>query len=846
VNPRIDQQIVKRMLALGHEASLRWRDVMAAGAILVHENMRFGVLVLALTLLAEPAVGMPVFRAPFRAFDAVPGAGAFALGDFDADGDMDITAASVQAASVVILLNDGTGEFQPGFRIAPGDEPVAVTAADVNADGGLDLVIGGRVHVYVYLGQGDGTFRLSGDGTAGAGPHPIAVGDVNRDGRPDVVVANSDPFYGRSVSFFPGNGDGTLGARIDSPMDGVSASSIALADFDGDGQLDLVAGYSGGATFVYVMRGLGDGRFGPIAGHDSAYSPAVVATGDLNGDGKSDFVAGGEMDGSVSIHLGRGDGAFAPKVEIPAAGAGFVALTDLDHDGHLDILTAGSAIRGRGDGSFETPVPFVTDGGPAMAAAGDIDGDGVPDLITSHPAPGTVAVMHGLGDGRFDTPLDVQTVARPQAVAEGDVDGDGHTDLAVASYEGPLTILLGDGAGGFRRGTDVPDSPALAVALSDLNHDGALDLIILDYSTLTTRLGSGTGTFGAPSTLLVRPGSEGLAIGDLNGDGLPDVVLTTLGHYDSAFPPHFLPDSIVTVLLGAGDGSFASRLEVATGVAPLAVSVADMNGDGRKDLVVANVGSSSISVLLGHGDGTFLPRIDTATEEPDAMTSFDLDVDGHVDVATASRYEHTLTILTGSGDGTFRSQRSIPGVGPVQWIGCGDWDGDGRPDLAVTREDANTVRLFMGLGIGEFSKGDFYGAGSGPASGLAADLNADGRPDIVVVNTQGSSVTPLLNIAGEAAPPVTVTHVPPKTNLLLGSLRTQSGTVALSLASLEPASLSLFDVTGRQVLRLALGAIGPGAHDIWVAGASRLRSGVYFARLAQGAQAAHARWLVIR
>jgi hypothetical protein len=217
-----------------------------------------------------------------------------------------------------------------------------------------------------------------------------------------------------------------------------------------------------------------------------------------------------------------------------------------------------------------------------------------------------------------------------------------------------------------------------------------------------------------------------------------------------------------------------------------------------------------------------------------------------VDVATASRYEHTLTILTGSGDGTFRSQRSIPGVGPVQWIGCGDWDGDGRPDLAVTREDANTVRLFMGLGIGEFSKGDFYGAGSGPASGLAADLNADGRPDIVVVNTQGSSVTPLLNIAGEAAPPVTVTHVPPKTNLLLGSLRTQSGTVALSLASLEPASLSLFDVTGRQVLRLALGAIGPGAHDIWVAGASRLRSGVYFARLAQGAQAAHARWLVIR
>ena len=94
---------------------------------------------------------------------------------------LDIAVASVQSNAVVIFVNDGKGKFRQGFRITPGDEPVAVTAADVNADGKLDLVIGARAdHVYVYLGQGDGTFTLSGVGITGAGPHPIAVGDVNQ------------------------------------------------------------------------------------------------------------------------------------------------------------------------------------------------------------------------------------------------------------------------------------------------------------------------------------------------------------------------------------------------------------------------------------------------------------------------------------------------------------------------------------------------------------------------------------------------------------------------------------------------------------------------------------------
>ena len=126
------------MLFRGHEASLRWRDVKAAGAIPVQTSLRIRALALALVLFAEPSAGRPLFRAPFRAFDALPDAGAFALGDFNADGALYMAVASFPTGTVVLLLNDGTGEFQPGFTLTNLD-PYSITAADLNADGVLDL-----------------------------------------------------------------------------------------------------------------------------------------------------------------------------------------------------------------------------------------------------------------------------------------------------------------------------------------------------------------------------------------------------------------------------------------------------------------------------------------------------------------------------------------------------------------------------------------------------------------------------------------------------------------------------------------------------------------------------------
>lgn len=284
---------------------------------------------LVLILIAACASAHSLFQAPFRAYVPLPpGIGALALGDFDGDGALDLAVGNDQVNSVAILLNAGAREFRPPSYLASLGYSAAVLAADLDGDGHLDLVIGDRYgsEVSVFLGQGDGSFRPRADYRTGREPRSIAIGDIDGDGRLDLVVANTETFYGRSVSVLRGNGDGTFRPRIDTSTDGVSPRTIALADFDEDGRLDLVAGYEGGGTFVYVMRGLGDGRFGPLEGYDSAYGPITVATGDVNEDGHQDFVVGGYYDGAVSVHLGRGDGTFATKVEIPVPGAAFSTL----------------------------------------------------------------------------------------------------------------------------------------------------------------------------------------------------------------------------------------------------------------------------------------------------------------------------------------------------------------------------------------------------------------------------------------------------------------------------------------------------------------------------------------
>src|SRR5437773_2102656 len=491
---------------------------------------------------------------------------AVALGDFNADGKLDLVVADGMGSAVWVLLGNGDGTFQTAVTCAAGDSPYAVVVGDFNADSKLDLVVAvGSAGVSVLLGNGDGTFQPpltfgAGSG-ASASDSSVAVGDFNADGRLDLAVANSDS---NNVSVLLGNGDGTFQAPLTFGA-GSGASSVAVSDFNGDGKLDLVV--TVGSAGVSVLLGNGDGTFQAAVNYATGSSPYAVAVGDFNADGKVDLAIANGDAADVSVLLGNGDGTFQTTALTFSTGTwpSSVAVGDFNADGRLDLAVANSGsatvsvLLGNGDGTFQAPLTFGAGSGASSVALGDLNADGKLDLVVANRGFSTVSVLLGNGDGTFQAPLTI-SVSRAHAVAVGDFNRDGVPDLAVANRNS-----------------------------GDIGRD-----------TGSVLLGNGDGTFQAPAFFAVGGGAASVVVDDFNGDGVPDLALASPG-----YTTHHESYSLVSVLLGNGDGTFQAARTFYAGGIPSSVAAGDFNGDGKVDLAVATSGSNALSVLLGNGDGTF-------------------------------------------------------------------------------------------------------------------------------------------------------------------------------------------------------------------------------------------------
>jgi outer membrane protein assembly factor BamB len=342
---------------------------------------------------------------------------------------------------------------------------------------------------------------------------------------------------------------------------------------------------------------------------------------------------------------------------------------------------------------------------PAAVAIGDFNGDGHPDLAVADFVPymaGTVSVLLGNGDGSFGPANAYTTGIGTVAVATADLNGDGHLDLVVLSdgessaagtWPGTASVFLGNGDGTFQPPVAYPtlaDSGALAIA--DLNGDGKPDLLdgngLLDG--VEVLLGKGDGTFQPGVAYSTGTAATSIADGDLNGDGILDVVVS-----DGA--------ANVDVLLGNGDGTLQSALaypsfqESCCDTEPDSVSIAELNGDGKLDIAVANWGGSNVSVLLGNGDGTFEPQVSYATNTvPASLQIADMNGDGKPDLVVADAFASPdVSVLLGNGDGTFQAQRFFPVHNDTGALAVADVNGDGRPDVVAT-SGANDVGVLIG------------------------------------------------------------------------------------------------------------------------------------------------------
>jgi YD repeat-containing protein len=328
-----------------------------------------------------------------RAFAVGDAPLAVTLADFNSDGKPDIAAANRSTNDLSVLPGNGDGTFQTHQRFAVGGLPVALVSADLNGDGRFDVVAANSNtdDVSILLGNGDGTFQPEQRIVVGDFPSALAVADFNGDGKMDVGVAN---VLSRDISVLAGIGDGTfhpqqrflLGYTVAGP------NSIAAADLNGDGRVDLVAGRNleGSGDNLIVFIGNGDGTFQLPRPYQSGVGTMSVAVGDLNGDGMMDVAAASTISNDVTIFFGNGDGTLQIAGQIPIDGGdpSVISVQDVNDDGQLDLVVVNTfstvaVLYGNGNGTFHNPQYFTAGFGLRSLSVADINGDGTPDIVTA-------------------------------------------------------------------------------------------------------------------------------------------------------------------------------------------------------------------------------------------------------------------------------------------------------------------------------------------------------------------------------------------------------------------------------------------------------------------------------
>ncbi len=611
----------------------------------------------------------------------------------------------------------------------------------------------------------------------GAAPCPLpesgvalATADFDADGTPDVAVLGTDG----SVSVSRGPGDAPTWTTLDASASFVVAdeapyAGLRAADLDADGATDLVV-YGlldpdlPESCSAAVLWGSGDGAFElgaslvsiPTEPFDWVRGCTEMGVGDYDGNGLLDvaltaayfpFEANNGLNGYFEVFLAQPGGAFTP--------AGTHSLTndtgpflsyalasdDFDGDGALDLafgaeirwLSGPTAwrlevFRGDGAGSFASSTIrdfdcFYCD--IAVARARDYTGDGRPDVILAtrtpefpYPAEFPALFLENAGDGSFLAPSQLATEVGMVGVETEDFTADGLPDVTLIGRDDRITLLAGDGAGGFAAPQRfLSGAPIAAATVEHLDQSSPPALLLLAWDRPELRVATSTGSPPFPLPLVTLAPSAGFPTpADLDRDGQLDVVLAG---YDR-----------VDLLLGRGDGGFAPGASITARTYAGRLPVADLDGDGLLDLVVPSQGG--FEALLGAPGGQFPPPLDPNTERRDvaALALGDVDADGDLDLAVFEPARSSVDLYTNDGAQHFILLSSSPGYATD--LQLADLDGDAVLDLFTAAPGDHTVPAsFVRRGVGDGTFAPAEPIELDDYRQLLQDIDADGKLDVI-------------------------------------------------------------------------------------------------------------------
>ncbi|MBD2705422.1 VCBS repeat-containing protein [Spirosoma sp. BT702] len=614
-----------------------------------------------------------------------------------------------------------------------------------------------------------------------------------------------------------GSGRGNFTAPAINPEPGVGsgASSVALGDVDGDGDLDFVtSNYGDNNVSVRLNDGLGN-YTAPATNPNPRVGtvPSSVVLGDVDGDGDLDFVAANSGSTTVSVRLNNGAGNFTPPTTNPDPAVGgrpfSVALGDVDGDGDLDLVTvngAGNTVSVRfnnGSGNFTPPAinpEIVVGSGASSVALGDVDGDGDLDFVTSNYGDNNVSVRLNDGVGNFTPPATNPNPAvdnSPWSVALGDVDGDSDLDLLTANYySNTVSVRLNNGAGNFTLPATNPNPVVgeypFSVALGDVDGDGDLDLVTANGAgnTVSVRLNNGSGNFTPPAItpeIVVGDYPETVVVGDVDGDGDLDFLAANVRSNSVSVRLNLsLPPTLTGLLASPNPVCTGQPISVVASVGNLSGSYSYTLTNGSNPISGSATTSAFSQSLTATGSGVQVFTLTVSSEGQIATATTSVTVNARPALRIGTPTGTTLTCtnpvvsLSAVGTGTYRWSTgattsaisvstaatyslTLTGANGCSSTATASVSADQNPPtVSISPASATLSCITSSVSLSAIGVGTYRWSTGATTSSISA--TAAGPYSVTLTGTNGCFSTATLSVTADQTPP-TVSISPPSATL---------------------------------------------------------------------------------